>query len=129
MTLESSLQVALLLAAPRELPDLRLFRRNIGAVRFMGGQPTSSKRAVQFGIAGQSDLYALVRGGMHIEIELKAASAPKRPPPDQEAWANWCKSWGVPHIVLRGEKEETVEQTVKRWCNELRNLLEQSRHG
>lgn len=112
---ESALQTALLLAAPRALPGLRLFRRNVGTARIRGA-------VVQFAIAGQCDLYGLVRGGRHIEVELKAAGAPRALPPDQESWANWCVAWGIPHVVLRAQKDESDEQTVARWCEELRRL-------
>jgi len=122
MILESTLQTALLLAAPRELPDLRLFRRNIGTshvVRKGGGV-----RAITFGVAGQSDLYALVRGGKHIEIELKSATG--RLTTDQAGWAAFCHSWGVQHIVLHAEPDETTEQTIQRWCSELRSVMVRS---
>jgi hypothetical protein len=119
MTLESTLQTALLLAAPRELPDIRLFRRNVGVARLRGGH------TVSFAVAGQCDLYALVRGGKHIEVELKQAGAPKRIPPDQQAWADFCLDWGVPHIVLRAAPTETVGDTIVRWCAELRAVVAQ----
>jgi hypothetical protein len=115
-TLESTLQTALLLAAPRELPDLRLFRRNVGVARLRGGH------TVSFAIAGQCDLFGYWKGGIAVEVELKTADAPKRLPPDQQVWADWCANWGVPHIVLRAAKAETVETTVQRWCEELRAL-------
>jgi hypothetical protein len=114
--LESTLQNALLLAAPKKLPNLRLFRRNVGTARLRGGH------TVSFAVAGQADLYALVVGGRHIEVELKQASAPKKLPADQQAWADFCHTWSVPHIVLRARPEETVEQTVDRWCDELRAI-------
>lgn len=115
MSRESQLQAQLLLAAPSAIPNLRLFRRNVGVARMRGA-------VVQFAIAGQSDLYGLVRGGRHIEVELKAASAPRNLPADQESWANWCVAWGIPHVVLRASKDESDEQTVARWCEELRRL-------
>lgn len=116
MSHETTLQTALLLAAPRELPDLRLYRRNVGAARMRG------RAVVKFAIAGQCDLYGISRGGRHYEIELKAASAPSRLPPDQESWASWCIAWGVPHIVLRAHHDEPDDKTVARWCEELRRL-------
>jgi hypothetical protein len=113
---ESQLQVKLLLVAPERFPDLRLFRRNVGSARMQGGH------VVQFAIPGQCDLYGVTRGGKcHLEVELKAAG--KRLEPDQKNWASWCASWGIPHIVLTGGKDETVEETVDRWCDELRELL------
>lgn len=110
MSLESTLQVALLLALPARLPSVRFFRRNVGAAKFRGA-------TVRFAIKGQCDLYGYVRGGRTIEVELKAPG--KRLEPDQKTWAAWCKEWGVPHIVLTGRDEETVEETVERWIVEL----------
>lgn len=108
---ESTLQAAFLLRAPERFPDeLRLFRRNV-VVAQRGG------RNVRAGIAGQSDLYAYVRGGRCLEIELKGLRTPVSP--EQRAWAAWCESWGVPHLLLRAAKGETTEQTVERWCDEL----------
>lgn len=114
---ESSLQSALLLAAPASLPSLRLFRRNITKVKIRG-------YTVQFGLPGQCDLYGYLKGGQALEVELKAAG--KGLNPDQKKWRDWCVEWGVPHIVLTGRKEETVEETVDRWIEELRDLCSQS---
>jgi hypothetical protein len=117
VSLESSLQTALLLAAPARLPALRLFRRNIGAAR-MGGD-----FVVRFAIPGQCDLYGITRGGGHIEVELKSLKKPLSP--EQKAWGVWCVEWGVPHVVLRSADGETVEQTVGRWCVELERLIKE----
>lgn len=114
MSLESQLQSALLLAAPARIPDLRLFRRNIGEAKLRGGY------TVQFGIPGQCDLYGIVRGGSHLEVELKGVKTPMSV--EQRVWAEWCAEWGIPHIVLRAKKDETISQTVDRWCLELREL-------
>lgn len=118
--LESQLQAALLLEAPASIPELRLFRRNITKARIRG-------YVVHFGLPGQCDLYGLVRGGGHLEIELKAAGKRIVPESDQDKWRTWCLEWEIPHIVLTGAKEETVEQTVIRWRDELRRLLSESK--
>ena len=107
---ESRLQAALLLAAPGFLPDLRLFRRNVMVARVEG-------RSVRTCIKGQCDLYGYIRGGKTIEVELKSAKGRMRP--EQRAWAAWCVGWGIPHLVLKAQAEETVEQTVERWCDEI----------
>lgn len=114
MSLESQLQAALLLALPARLPDVRFFRRNVGAAKMHGV-------TVRFAIPGQCDLYGVTRGGRHLEVELKAAG--KRLEPDQKTWAAWCTEWRVPHIVLTGRAGETVEETVERWIRELGPLL------
>lgn len=112
--LESELQAALLLAAPACLPRVRLFRRNIGKAKKNG-------YTVQFGITGQCDLYALVRGGRHIEIELKSATGTLEP--EQKDWRAWCERWEIPYLLLSGEVGETVKETVERWCGEIRDLI------
>jgi len=108
---ESTIQDAFLLAAPRLLPSVRLFRRNVGVAQLTGGH------VVRFGIKGQCDVYGLVRGGGHLEVELKSKTG--RLSPEQQAWAKFCRSWGVPHVVLWPLAGESVEQTVARWCAEL----------
>ena len=117
MSLESEFQTALLLAAPARLPTLRLFRRNIGEARLRGGH------TVQFAIPGQCDLYGCVRGGGHVEIEIKGLKT--RIEPEQKAWAAWCVEWRIPYLLLRPQKEETTPQTVDRWCREIAAVLPQ----
>jgi hypothetical protein len=77
---------------------------------------------VRFAIPGQCDLYGIVQGGRHIEVELKSLKKPLLP--EQKQWQSWCKEWGVPHTVLRSVAGETVPQTVERWCLELKRLVE-----
>lgn len=114
MSLESQLQSQLLLVAPYRFPDLRLFRRNVGAARMHG-------HTVRFAIPGQADLYGITVGGAHVEVELKGVGEKLKP--DQVAWKKWCNEWKVPHIVLTAAKGETETQTVDRWCVELERLL------
>lgn len=104
------LQPALLLLAPKRIPDLRLFRRNILKVKING-------RAMHAGIRGQADLYGFWRGGRAIELELKSATGTTNK--DQKAWAAFCHAWGIQHLVLKAMKQETVVETVERWCSEI----------
>lgn len=115
MSHESTLQAALLLAAPAHLPALRLFRRNVIATRVRDRE--GRERTVRAGIAGQADLYALVRGGVHLEIELKNVGETLNP--NQRIWRDWCVEWGIPHIVLTAKKGETTKETVERWLSEI----------
>lgn len=108
---ESELQWALLAAAPAAIPTLRLFRRNVGTVRI-------GRRVMRFGVAGQADLWGVWKGGRLVEVELKAAGG--RLSPEQRDWAAFCASWGIPHVVLRAEANETVAETVDRWICELK---------
>ena len=106
MMTESALQSQLLLRAPIELPDLRLFRRNVGVARSI-----RDGAITRFGIKGQPDLYGLWRGGGFVEVELKSKNSRLRP--EQAAYAAWCASWGVKHIVL-------VESSIDDWIASLR---------
>lgn len=107
------LQPALLLLAPKRLPDLRLFRRNVMLVRV-------ENRKVKVGIPGQADLYGFWRGGRAIELELKSARG--RATPDQLVWRAFCLEWGILHLVLKALPAETKEQTAERWCTEIAAL-------
>ena len=113
---ERDLKSALLLAAPRELPNLRLFTRQVMRVRLL-----DPDRTIPIGIRGQCDLYGLCRGGLHIELELKTATGVLSP--KQVAWQAFCLEWQIPHLVLKARSGESVEETVKRWCDEIRELL------
>jgi hypothetical protein len=117
VTLESDLKAALLLAAPRLLPDLRLFRRQVMRVLV-----PDTERVVAVGIKGQADLYGLWRGGRHIELELKTATG--RLTPHQVVWQSFCRSWGVPHLVLRERVNETTDETVERWIGEIQKEID-----
>lgn len=115
-TLERDLKSTLLLAAPRELPNLRLFTRQVMRVRLL-----EPDRTIPVGIRGQCDLYGLCRGGLHIELELKTATGRLTPP--QTAWQAFCLEWQIPHLVLQARSGESVEETVKRWCGEIQDRL------
>ncbi len=117
---ESVLQAKLLLEAPKRIPHLRLFRRNVVVARM-------ENRTVRAGIKGQCDLYGYFRGSIAVEVELKAAG--KSSSPEQRAWAEWCKEWRVIHAVLRAQKGESDEQTIDRWCAELAELYERYARG
>jgi hypothetical protein len=110
---EGQLQDALLLAAPRALPALRLFRRQVHMVRVEG-------RVMRAGIKGMADLYGVWHGGAHVELELKAAGG--RLSPEQEAWRAFCAEWRIPHLVLTAQRGEAVADTVARWLAEIARL-------
>lgn len=96
------------------LPDLRLFRRNVGAIQMKG-------RVFRAGLPGQADMYGYERGtGRAIEIEAKLKS---RLSPDQERWRDWCRAWGVLWLLVTASKGETQAQTVTRWVAETRAVL------
>src|SRR5260370_41012644 len=115
MASESELLAALLIAAPRHIPTLRLFRRQVHRIQ----QGNIFLRA---GVRGQCDLYGVLRGGRHIEIELKTQNG--RLSPAHRQWQTWCLGWGVPHLVLSERPGESVDGTVARWGSEIVSLLE-----
>ena len=114
--LERDLTSALLLAAPRALPDVRLFRRPILRVQLQ-----EPDRVIAVGIKGQADLWGLCKGGRHIELELKTATGTMRK--HQLAWQAFCLAWGIPHLELRARVGEATGATVGRWIGEIRSLV------
>lgn len=108
--LESTYQSTLLLEAPKVLPDLRLFRRQIMSGRIEG-------RRMSAGIKGQADVYGLWKGGLAVELELKSLTG--RPTPEQIVWREFCRAWGVPHLTLKPQKMESLHTTVARWLEEI----------
>lgn len=118
---ESQYQRLLLLEAPRKLPDVRLFRRNVGQGQYVGD---GVHRVVTFGIKGQSDCYAIVRGGKLVELEIKALGGSLTK--EQRAWRDFCQSWGVPWLLLKPLKDEAVDATIARWCEEIRCAAQSS---
>lgn len=114
---ETDLLHRLMVAAPMAIPSLwRLERRNVINVE------TKFGARVRNGIRGQSDAFALTRSGRHIEIETKAARGVLAEA--QERWRAACLANGVPHVVLRARRAETPEETVNRWIDELRAVVE-----
>ena len=100
--------------AATQIPDLRLFRRNVGAIQMHG-------RVFRSGLPGQADMYGYERGtGRAIEIEAKLKS---KLSPDQERWRDWCQSWGVLWLVVEAGRGETQAQAVARWVAELRAAM------
>lgn len=120
---ENDLLALFLREAPRKLPAVRVFRRNI-----IRREVQIEGRTVHLvnGIPGQGDAYALIRrayrSALHVEIETKAAKGRMRAA--QERWAAFCAEWGVPHLILRARADEEPRATVTRWINELRTLAE-----
>jgi hypothetical protein len=111
---ETQAQQEFLLLAPERMPRVRLFRRQVMVAQTDG-------RWMKAGIKGQCDLYGLLRGGGHIEIELKSYGGTLSK--EQIRWQAFCSSWGVPHVVLRGELNEAPEAASVRWCGALNAFL------
>ena len=117
--LESALKRLFLAELPKMLPDLRLINRVVGNFEASGG-PGQPNRSVNVGIKGLPDLHGWRRGGAAVEVELKAATGRMRP--EQERFRAWCQQWGIQHYVLQARKDETPEQTVSRWIEEIRDV-------
>jgi hypothetical protein len=113
---ESTLQAAFLIAVPKVFPNLRLFRRNVGVAKVRGA-------TIRYSIPGQCDLYGYIRGAQSrvVEIELKSATGTLEP--EQKMWRDFCLAWGVPWICLKAKKDETADETVSRWCDELKVMI------
>jgi hypothetical protein len=110
---EISLMREFMYGAAVALPNVRLFRRNVAKIKV-------EDRMIATGITGQCDLYAIVRGGRHIEIELKSKFG--KLSEEQIRWCLWCRSWDVTWVALRQLPKETPAQTVSRWIKELRSI-------
>lgn len=115
--LESALKRLFLAELPKMLPELRLINRVVGNFEARG-RPGSPIRTVNVGIKGLCDLHGWRRGGQAVEVELKSATGRLRP--EQLHWRDWCLAWGIQHYVLSARKDETPEQTVARWIEEVR---------
>jgi hypothetical protein len=103
---------------PIAIPTVRVFRRNI-INRVV--EEHGRKFQLRNGIKGQADAYALVTGGLHIEIETKSATGMREA---QKRWRSFCEERRIPHLVLRAHRGESSTDTVTRWIDELRAVVE-----
>ncbi len=106
-------------AVPRELPHVRVFRRNILNVTASAGGRHFHAKA---GIKGQADAYAIVRGGGHVEIETKAAKGTMRDA--QLEWQALMRRMRIPHLELRILMNERTDDTVARWIEILARAVD-----
>lgn len=100
-------------SAALALPHVRLFRREILRAVIQG-------RRVRAGIVGQADLWGVVQGGLHLELEIKALGGALSH--EQILWRDWCLRSRVPWALLEPREGETPEATVERWVDEVRLL-------
>lgn len=112
---ELALMVDFLGAASRELPDIRLMRRQVLNIELEPGL------RVRASIPGQADIYGIIRGGRLIEIELKTYRG--RLSEAQVRWRSFCQAWGVPYLLLTSLRGEPAHETVARWVAELKDKL------
>ena len=111
---ENDLRNAFVARVPFVFPHVRPFVRTILNVEAKGGWRARA------GVPGQADVYAIVKGGGHIEIEMKASRG--RWYVAQTAWRAFCTEWGIPYLVLRVAPNELPAATIDRWLEELRPL-------
>jgi hypothetical protein len=119
---ETQLLFTFLAAIPRELPNVRAFRREVIRGQEMISGRSGKSYFFSVGVPGQGDAYAYVRGGLVVEIEAKAAKGRMRDA--QLRWQEFCAEFGIPHLVVRAHPKESPEVTVARWVRELAGLIE-----
>jgi hypothetical protein len=95
-------------------PDMRMFRRNVGAIE------TNHGGVFRSGVPGQCDVYGFARGGYAFEIEFKAATG--KLSEAQLRWRQFCESWGIPWLLLQARRGEDLETTLTRWEREFRDF-------
>lgn len=111
--LESEYVTELLLTAPKILPTIRLFKRSVGVFNVDG-------RTFRAGMKGQADLYGLIKGGRHLEIEVKNVRGILRD--EQKKWRVFCELWGIPWLELRvpAGLSSDRKRVALQWCEEIR---------
>lgn len=115
---ELELMRAFMAEVPRAMPHVRVFRRDIINADV---QRNGRSFHIKAGIKGQSDLYAIARGGLHVELETKATKGTLAD--EQKAWRAFCLDWRIPHLVLRAKAGEHPATTIERWVSELRSVV------
>lgn len=80
---------------------------------------------VRFGIAGQCDLHGFTRDGRAVEVELKSATGSLSP--EQAAWRDSLRGWGVAWFCLKAARGEAPETTIIRWIAELGQAIRDRR--
>ena len=86
-------------------PDVRLWRKNVGAAM-------SGGRFIRFGTPGAADLLGLLQGGRFLAIEVKSATG--RLTPEQRAWGEMVQRFGGTYLVVRSVEEavSAVEEAL-----------------
>lgn len=96
-------------ACTERFPDVRMFIRNVGTIEFEG-------RIFKSGIKGQADAWGwLFRQPYPMPLEIELKNVKTKHTDGQKAWAAYCVSRKIPHLLLRAQKDETPEQVIRRW--------------
>ena len=119
---EATLRQRLMIEAPRAIPNLRLFYRNIIDQRV---ERNGRSYSLKSGTPGMADLFGFYRTragpAIPIELELKAWNGVQSK--EQIAWMTFVTMMTIPFLLLRQRKTETTDQTVSRWLTEVEALL------
>lgn len=118
---ETELKWQFIATVPFALANVLVFDRPILHVQATAKGRTWHQRA---GVPGQADAYAVARGGLHVELEMKSARGVVAE--KQELWRRRCERLRVPHLVLRARKNELPADTVMRWIEELRAAIREA---
>lgn len=121
---ESDLGSSFAMLVPLTLPHVTVFRRTIVRGKMAAGYYVRSN------LPGQSDYWALVKGGLHVEIETKAwlESGDRKVKAAQESWRLFCAAQEIPYMRPKALLGEDPNETVTRWVGELRTLIESRIH-
>lgn len=96
--------------AVEAIPDLRLFRRNIGF---------APDARVRFGVPGQADVYGYLARAVAIPLELELKAHGGRLSEPQKRWRDFCFQFHIPYFLLEQSANETPDETVNRWVSTL----------
>jgi hypothetical protein len=115
---ESDIVRAFLIAVPEHIPDCLVFQRPI-----VNATATAKGKSwrVRAGVPGQADCYAVASGGIHVELEMKAARGVMAE--HQLRWRERCFELHIPHLVLRAKANEDATETVMRWVDALHEVI------
>jgi hypothetical protein len=120
-----------ILSAFEKHPNIMLYRRNTGAVKF--DNPNGGKRFVKFSEAGQSDLWGIIseyrcpfcnkkQYGVHVEIELKRVrlKSGKNVTELQRAWLHKVADYNGIVLVLFAQDYEgmrilDLRKQIEKW--------------
>ena len=81
----------------------------VGKIRADSSYPA---RVVTFGVKGQADLSGILRGGIRIEIEVKAPGKKIKKGSDQDRWRKMINRFGGVHI--EADCVNDVRQVINR---------------
>ena len=116
---ETEIGMLWLARVPYALPHVNVFRNSIVRGTMQAGWYANA------GIEGHGDAWWCAPPAMHRryygQCEWKARTGRMRE--SQVRWQAHCLARGIPYLVMRVAKGEEPDQTVERWCHELRTAI------